>query len=454
MSNITYISNFFIKQKFITNTNSRRYKHSIFNLFKNKQFFQRLETNQIFEDNLFHRLSQSPIQSLREKANTIKKYAKCPISDNPIFFECPNCGYPTHHSELEWKIDNEHEKFCKKLREINEDEHYLHSKKELYDLSFPESQFKDATINFQSWYSFFHTRSFETVNSPRSIRYLSKILTYPLTLLSIIHEGSPYNIKNGLTLEGLKSLLAIRYILHEHPKNINSTSKNILDTNNPFRIFVLGARAESTLPKFLWMQSGANLFPNILFHIHFIGPEVSITNKLKNYNNTRSTFMRENFNSNLTFSTYSEYYHILHEKKEFEPFNPYYDIFYLPNSGIGHPNSSSWYKTIEYLLETQCSIFITGCSLKDIQQDFNFIEEKYKNKYDILLNLTENRFKSNKWDVSEKYKNKYDILLNLTENRFKSNKWDVSVFDPRDIIQTNAYIAGFRGKKYEIKSIN
>ncbi|CCJ29332.1 unnamed protein product [Pneumocystis jirovecii] len=422
MSNITAIS-FFTQYKLIKNTESNYHRsiHFISNFFKNKHSSQHLKKNQIHhQDDLFHCLSKSPIQSLREKAKIIKKYAKCPISNNPIFFECPNCGYPTHNSEIEWKIDNQHKKICKKLREANEDEHDLHSRRELYEFALPNSQFKDAIISFQSWYSFFYTRSFEGINSERSVRHLSKLLTYPLTLLSIIHEGSPYNIKNSLTIKGLKSLLAIRYVLHENPKNVNSISRNILVMNKPFRIFILGARAESALPRFVWMQGGTNLFPNILFHIYFIGPEASnITSKSKN-NDSYSNSIQENFSPNLIFSTYSEYYHKLHEKGIFSPFDPCYDIFYLPNPGIGHQNSSSWNKTIKYLLETQCAIFTTSCLLEDIQQDLNFLEKNYKNKY--------------------------DILLNLTENIFKSNKWDVSVFNPKDIIQANAYIAGFSGK--------
>ncbi|KAG5519795.1 hypothetical protein PMAC_000068 [Pneumocystis sp. 'macacae'] len=427
MSNITI---FFFRYKLIKNTKSNYYRsiHFILNFFKSKHSSHHLKKDQILhQDNLFHCLSKSPIESLREKAKIIKKYAKCPISNNPIFFECPNCGYPTHNSETEWRMDNQHKEICKKLREANEDEHDLYSGRELYEFILPISQFKDAAISFQSWHSFFHTRSFEGINSERSVRHLSKLLTYPLTLLSIIHENSPYNIKNSLTIEGLKSLLAIRYVLHERPKSVNSISKDILFMNRPFRIFILGARAESTLPRFIWMQSGANLFPNILFHIHFIGPEVSsVNNKLKNYNSC-SNSMQENFSPNLTFSTYPEYYHELHEKGDFAPFDPCYDIFYLPNPGIGHPNSSSWNKTIKCLLETQCAIFTTGCLLEDIQKDLNFLEKNHKNKY--------------------------NILLNLTENIFKSNKWDVSVFNPRDIIQANAYVAGFCGKKYEIKSL-
>ncbi|EMR11003.1 hypothetical protein PNEG_00604 [Pneumocystis murina B123] len=430
MSKITYMLYFYAKHHSIINRKIECYKFKryIFTFLKRKVPFQNIKNKRILsEDNLFYRLSESPIENIQKKAKMIKQYAKCPLSGKPVFFECPNCGYPTHHSEIEWKIDDQHEKFCKKLREANEDEHDLHSGRELHEFLLPISQFKDATISFYNWHSFFHTRSFETINSSRSVRHLSKLLTYPLTILSVIHEGSPYNLENGLTIEGLKSLLAIRSVLHAHPGNMHIDSGAFLNMDRALRIFILGARAESTLPRFLWMQGGANLFPNVLFHIYFIGPEASnILDKSKHDSNSDSIV--ENFSPNLIFSTYSKYYHELHEKGEFGSFDPCFDIFYLPNPAIGNTYPSSWNKTIKYLLETQCAIFITGCSLEDIQRDINFLKKKYENDY--------------------------DVLLKPIENRFKSIKWDVSILDPRDMIQANAYISGFRGKKYELQLID
>lgn len=44
----------------------------------------------------------------------------------------------------------------------------------------------------------------------------------------------------------------------------------------PLRIFVLGARAESSLPPHVWQQL-SHLFPeSVSFHIYFIGPEVAL----------------------------------------------------------------------------------------------------------------------------------------------------------------------------------
>ena len=41
------------------------------------------------------------------------------------------------------------------------------------------------------------------------------------------------------------------------------------------RIFILGARAESSLPPHVWEQL-CMMFPAALFHLYFIGPQVSL----------------------------------------------------------------------------------------------------------------------------------------------------------------------------------
>lgn len=42
-----------------------------------------------------------------------------------------------------------------------------------------------------------------------------------------------------------------------------------------FRVFILGARAESSLPPHVWEQLSL-LFPSVSLHLHFIGPQVSL----------------------------------------------------------------------------------------------------------------------------------------------------------------------------------
>lgn len=38
------------------------------------------------------------------------------------------------------------------------------------------------------------------------MRHVSHVLTYPLTIASVLHQSSPYQLGKDLTVEGLKSL--------------------------------------------------------------------------------------------------------------------------------------------------------------------------------------------------------------------------------------------------------
>ena len=103
------------------------------------------------EDNLFHSFSKSPFGQVRARGEAISQLAPCPVcaSDHShqhahthaqpktVKFECPDCGWPTHCSEEHWKEDTEHEKYCSRLREANEDEHDLRSGRRLWEFELP-----------------------------------------------------------------------------------------------------------------------------------------------------------------------------------------------------------------------------------------------------------------------------------------------------------------------------
>ena len=67
---------------------------------------------------------------------------------------------------------------------------------------------EEALVNMTNWDTYLYTREYEAMNDERSLRQATKLLTYPVTVASILHELSPYNIRRGgrLTTEGLKSL--------------------------------------------------------------------------------------------------------------------------------------------------------------------------------------------------------------------------------------------------------
>jgi len=186
-------------------------------------------------DNLFHPFSQSPIPEIRQRSRFTKQHALCPhpahqqtrvpvsphdpesrkvtgMSTQPpahVSFECPDCGIATYCCEEHWADDFEaHLEICDTLRQINEDDHDLRSGRWFSEFEYPGPQLDEILVNMTSWDTFLYTRQFEAINADRSMRQATRLLTYPLSIGSVLHELSPYNIRRGgrLTTEGLKSL--------------------------------------------------------------------------------------------------------------------------------------------------------------------------------------------------------------------------------------------------------
>jgi hypothetical protein len=101
-----------------------------------------------------------------------------------------------------------HVEICDTIRQINEDDHDLVSGRFFPEFSYPGPQDDNFVINMTNWDTFLYTREFEAINNERSMRQVTRMLTYPATIGSVLHELSPYNIRQGgrLTVEGLKSL--------------------------------------------------------------------------------------------------------------------------------------------------------------------------------------------------------------------------------------------------------
>ncbi|KAI0780773.1 zinc-finger of mitochondrial splicing suppressor 51-domain-containing protein [Trametes elegans] len=240
------------------------------------------------EDNLFHPFSQSPFPAIRARGEAIRQLAPCPVcasehngvhahtkaQPKAVAFECPDCGWPTHCSEEHWAADQEHQKYCSRLREANEDEHDLRSGRRMREFELPGPQDTDAAISFANWDVFWYTREFPSMDTERSRRHASKILTYPITIGSVLHQFSNLTLSNQrLTPEGSRSLAALRTNLHVPPGTPETAEAAV--TKPQMRIFILGARGESALPPHVWEQL-CLLFPSALFHLYFIGDQVSL----------------------------------------------------------------------------------------------------------------------------------------------------------------------------------
>ena len=121
--------------------------------------------------------------------------------------ECPDCGIPVYCCHEHFVDDYEnHLEICDLLRQINEDDHDLHSGRFFPEFEYPGPQIDEAQVNMTNWDTFLYSREFNAIDAPRSMRQVTRLLTYPVTIASIIHELSPYGLRDGLTPEGLRSL--------------------------------------------------------------------------------------------------------------------------------------------------------------------------------------------------------------------------------------------------------
>ena len=117
----------------------------------------------------------------------------------------------------------DHVKICDTLHQANEDDHDLRSGRQFHEFNYPGPQIlPEALINMTNWDTFLYTRQFEAVNETRSLRHLTRLLTYPTTVGSVLHELSPYQYKSGrrVTLEGVKSFSGECDVSQSHYKII------------------------------------------------------------------------------------------------------------------------------------------------------------------------------------------------------------------------------------------
>lgn len=407
-------------------------------------------------DDLFHPYTSSPIPEIRHRAAFMRQHAPCPHPDhhptrlpaNPdapsatthttghqapahVDFECPDCGIPVYCSEQHWADDYEnHLQICDTLRQINEDDHDLRSGRFFPEFEYAGEQMEEAAINMTNWDTFLYTRQFEAINDDRNMRQVTRLLTYPLTIGSILHELSPYNVRKGgrLTPEGLKSFSALRYTLHPPKTGGGDGIRGLRPEAPPVRIFILGARAESSLPRNVWMQL-AHLFPRGKFHLVFIGPE-SMSNRDDEFplpprtaTNPYGAVIEDRLGSSMKISTIVDYYHTIHKTGYFYPYDPYFDCFVLFHPGLGHAASShEWAETVPLLLETKAPIIATGYTQFDMERDIEWVNKTCKGEFDILMEPGENTFRSQRWDLND--------------------------LDPQDVSCGNWGSWAFRGKRY------
>ena len=198
----------------------------------------------LLPDNLFHSFSHSPIPEIRRRAAIMRSQAYCPhpshhrtryasgpfdpenrkplpgdhtetgappLPPKHVSYECPDCGVPVSCCEEHFLEDFEaHLEVCEILRQANEDDHDLRSGRFNPEFLYPGPQ-RDETflLNMSDWDTLLYTRDFKAVNDERAMRQLTRLMTYPMTIATVLHELSPYGLNHDvrrLTPEGFRSL--------------------------------------------------------------------------------------------------------------------------------------------------------------------------------------------------------------------------------------------------------
>ncbi|CCE63774.1 hypothetical protein TPHA_0F02930 [Tetrapisispora phaffii CBS 4417] len=374
-------------------------------------------------ENRFHPWDQSPSPDLRERAARIRTLAKCPVTKKEINYTCPLSGIPTHHSREAWEADKDYHqsKRYEILKKVNIYEHDLRSGRPFPEFDFPLDQIHDRVVNLTNWDLFFYTRNFYSMDTEFQLAAVTKMLSYPMTIGSILHQFSPYSLnpKGPITLEGLKSLAALRYSLYPFQRKSNISLKL---HDRPMRIFILGARAEAQLPGHVWKQLQF-LFPDQTFEIHFIGTECLLNNEKNKYIKSAIPVVKK-IDETMKLIYHSDYFHVYHEAQDFVPYDPYLDVFFTFHPGFAAPETSDLWMgdTMKALLETKCAIFTTGFNKQDITNDVEIVKARYGKEMDTLMDPIKNSYGSTKWELND--------------------------MNPQEIFQFNMYVAGFRGKRY------
>lgn len=373
-------------------------------------------------ENRFHPWDQSPSPDLRERAARIKAIAKCPVTHKDIAFTCPYSGIPTHHSKEAWEQDTEYHssKRYELLKKVNIYEHDLRSGRPFPEFDFPQEQDYDRMVNMTNWDLFFYTRSFYSMDTEFQLAAVTKMLSYPITIGSVLHQYSPYSLnpKGPVTLEGLKSLAALRYTLYPE-----QSGRYRAGQDTPLRIFILGTRAEAQLPGHVWKQL-QYLFPETNIELHFVGPESLYDKEKRGYVQSATETVVKRIDESMQLFYHTDFFHVFHEAQDFFPYDPYNDVFFCFHPGFAAPETKEYWMgdTMKALLQTKCAVFTTGFSKQDLLRDINIVQDQYGDELDILMDPVPNTFGSTKWELNDS--------------------------NPHEVYQFNQYIAGFRGKRY------
>ena len=295
--------------------------------------------------------------------------------------------------------------------------------------------------------------------------------------------------RDGLTV---KSSLALRTMLHVAPGAPDTEEAGVAKPQ--IRIFILGARAESSLPPHIWEQF-CMLFPSCNFHLYFIGPQVSLPKvrddqgpqtqtpvqsseddssakptseqekgpfyvpnvyepptpkPIARLKRTRSSLNLYGvpsytvpYSPQLTITGMQASYMEVQAQFQ-ETFDPYTDIFFLFSPGFGFPSPSSFSELdgkpcLQIASPTEWgpvipALLATRCAIFVTGFSPTDIERDIRSL-----------------DQVPEVASEFEWIVTPGENPFGSEKWEVADFDPRVMVKTNWGVWGMRGKGREMQ---
>ena len=277
-----------------------------------------------------------------------------------------------------------------------------------------------------------------------------------------------------------------------------------------FRIFILGARSESSLPAHVWEQLSL-LFPSVSIQLHFVGPQVSLPKSLANQSGFNGQPSSQNTSeSNGTQTPPPKEEEVSSQTRDLSAATEEDQKSYVPN--VYQPPTPA---PIPVLKNTRSSIDVYGApsytvpyayqlSITGIQAPYSVIHEQFAETFDpytdcfflfspglgfpsptgAMTESGEPMLQINsptEWggtlplllqtkcpifvtgfspaDVERDIRSlstapgvagEFDWVITPGENAFGSEKWEVADFDPRVMVKTNWGIWGIRGKRRDV----
>jgi len=258
------------------------------------------------------------------------------------------------------------------------------------------------------------------------------------------------------------------------------------------RIFILGARAESSLPPHVWEQL-CMLFPSCNFHLFFIGPQVSLPKQvdqpvpqssgssplsnaiqqtevnvegaseyvpnvyepptpkpIARLKRTRSSIQLYGapsytipYSPQLTITGIQANYSEVHPQFQ-ETFDPYTDAFFLFSPGFGFPSMTSLSELDAKPLLQIASPSEWGAVVPAMLSTRCAIFVTGFSPVDVERDIRS-------LEVAPDVMGEFEWIITPGENPFGSEKWEIADFDPRVMVRTNWGLWAIRGKGRQIR---